>query len=214
MRSWRWRRHGVALLLDRRAAVHGSRRSKVVFQAFEPSTGTELWETDGTPAGTKLLVDIVPGSAGSGPTQLRHMAEQGLLLGRRRHHRPRALGHRRHRSQHAFGRRPEPGQGRLTAALAARQRERHLLRRDPDLDDRIRALPLRRHRRRDEARQGPMAGDRQQRASKCSSCRRQRASRRACVRATESGCSSKRDRRGDPQRRLHGAIVFWSMSRP
>ena len=31
------------------------------FSALEPSTGYELWKTDGTTAGTKLIKDIVPG---------------------------------------------------------------------------------------------------------------------------------------------------------
>jgi ELWxxDGT repeat protein len=34
--------------------------------ATDPQHGTELWRTDGTPAGTSLLKDILPGPAGSG----------------------------------------------------------------------------------------------------------------------------------------------------
>jgi ELWxxDGT repeat protein len=41
------------------------------FRAGDPSTtGAELWVTDGTPAGTALLKDIVPGATGSNPFYL------------------------------------------------------------------------------------------------------------------------------------------------
>ena len=43
----------------------------LLFRAFEPSTQNELWRSDGTPAGTVLVKDIYPGSAGSGPRDLR-----------------------------------------------------------------------------------------------------------------------------------------------
>lgn len=41
--------------------------SKTYFAAFTAASGTELWVTDGTPAGTKMLRDIQPGSDGSEP---------------------------------------------------------------------------------------------------------------------------------------------------
>lgn len=37
------------------------------FVAYDTSSGTELWKSDGTPAGTVLVKDIYPGSAGSVP---------------------------------------------------------------------------------------------------------------------------------------------------
>lgn len=44
-------------------AVPGGR---FVFTATEPSTGEELWGSDGTPAGTRLLTEGLPGPIGSG----------------------------------------------------------------------------------------------------------------------------------------------------
>ena len=40
---------------------------KTLFSAFDPRHGTELWITDGTPAGTELLRDIYPGTESSDP---------------------------------------------------------------------------------------------------------------------------------------------------
>jgi ELWxxDGT repeat protein len=40
---------------------------KVYFKARDANTGDELWETDGTPDGTRLVDDINPGSTGSNP---------------------------------------------------------------------------------------------------------------------------------------------------
>jgi ELWxxDGT repeat protein len=37
------------------------------FSAFHPEYGRELWQTDGTAAGTRLVVDLVPGPNGSSP---------------------------------------------------------------------------------------------------------------------------------------------------
>lgn len=42
---------------------------KLLFVANDGNTGTELYETDGTALGTQLLVDIQPGSTGSGPNE-------------------------------------------------------------------------------------------------------------------------------------------------
>jgi ELWxxDGT repeat protein len=40
---------------------------KLFFQAFRPDTGIELWTSDGTDAGTRLVRDIEPGPGGSDP---------------------------------------------------------------------------------------------------------------------------------------------------
>lgn len=41
----------------------------VYFSALDPATGQEPWVTDGTVAGTRLLLDIEPGQAGSQPSR-------------------------------------------------------------------------------------------------------------------------------------------------
>lgn len=38
---------------------------RFVFLIFEPSTGSELYVSDGTPEGTEILIDLVPGPEGS-----------------------------------------------------------------------------------------------------------------------------------------------------
>ncbi|MDP3233400.1 MAG: HYR domain-containing protein [Myxococcales bacterium] len=67
----------VADLLVSTRSPRGSSAGEVASlsgQAFvvlsEPSTGEELWATDGTPSGTRLVIDLCPGVAGSGPTLL------------------------------------------------------------------------------------------------------------------------------------------------
>ena len=40
------------------------------FSASTPTTGRELWRTDGTSGGTVMVKDIQPGSAGSSPLYL------------------------------------------------------------------------------------------------------------------------------------------------
>lgn len=44
--------------------------NRLVFVAAEPSSGAELWSSDGTEAGTRLLADICPGPCSSGPQPL------------------------------------------------------------------------------------------------------------------------------------------------
>jgi ELWxxDGT repeat protein len=43
---------------------------RLYFSAFEPTTGRELWTSDGTETGTILVDDINPGSASSFPGEL------------------------------------------------------------------------------------------------------------------------------------------------
>ncbi len=45
----------------------GNARETLLFSMSDASAGTELWSTDGTPAGTRRLVDIAPGLASSYP---------------------------------------------------------------------------------------------------------------------------------------------------
>ncbi len=52
-------------------------RNKVLFTAREPSSGRELWVTDGTGVGTRLLADFFPGEDSSGPVIL---GEMGSLV--------------------------------------------------------------------------------------------------------------------------------------
>src|SRR5687768_11481487 len=42
----------------------------LIFPGHSLEAGTELWRSDGTPGGTRLLKDISPGPAGSIPTDL------------------------------------------------------------------------------------------------------------------------------------------------
>jgi ELWxxDGT repeat protein len=51
----------------RRLTVVGSR---IFFAADDGTSGSELWMTDGTTAGTQLVKDIFPGRAGSDPQAL------------------------------------------------------------------------------------------------------------------------------------------------
>ena len=44
--------------------------SSILFSAYDPATGSELWRSDGTPAGTVLVKDLAPGSTSSFPTDL------------------------------------------------------------------------------------------------------------------------------------------------
>lgn len=46
-------------------------RDLALLQGFDPATGNELWITDGTPQGTRLLADLAPGTASSEPREFR-----------------------------------------------------------------------------------------------------------------------------------------------
>src|SRR5262249_54449291 len=45
-------------------------RGRLLFGAYDGVTGNELWSSDGTPAGTRLVKDIWPGRDGSMPGEL------------------------------------------------------------------------------------------------------------------------------------------------
>lgn len=60
-------------------AVLGDR---VLFSADDGLRGRELWQTDGTAQGTRLLLDIVPGAQGSQPEQLRRVGDRVLFSAR------------------------------------------------------------------------------------------------------------------------------------
>ncbi len=45
-------------------------QGKVIFAAEEPSSGRELWITDGNSSGTRLLADFCPGTCSSSPLPL------------------------------------------------------------------------------------------------------------------------------------------------
>lgn len=57
---------GRFLMPDKGAAVLGN---SILFPAFSDGAGFELWVSDGTEAGTKLVKDINPGRAGSFPRE-------------------------------------------------------------------------------------------------------------------------------------------------
>ncbi|MCC6748385.1 MAG: PKD domain-containing protein [Deltaproteobacteria bacterium] len=72
---------GTLLIKDLNPGVSGSVASSTgsvavlggsyFFPADDGIHGTELWRTDGTSAGTKLVWDLYPGPSGSSPTQLK-----------------------------------------------------------------------------------------------------------------------------------------------
>ncbi len=43
---------------------------RALFSAFEPTHGQELWVTDGTPGGTSLVLDLLPGTGSGSPRDL------------------------------------------------------------------------------------------------------------------------------------------------
>lgn len=61
---------------NRHAAVLGN---VVIFFASDDTHGDELWVTDGTRAGTSLLLDIEPGVAGSSPANLRVVGDKAYF---------------------------------------------------------------------------------------------------------------------------------------
>jgi ELWxxDGT repeat protein len=64
--AFEWTAYDVNFPIPRPVALG----AKLFFAASDPEHGTELWITDGTPAGTSLLADIAPGRFSSAPTGL------------------------------------------------------------------------------------------------------------------------------------------------
>jgi ELWxxDGT repeat protein len=58
----------------------GARSGHVLFGASDGVSGMELWQSDGTAAGTYLEQDIAPGPAHSNPTELTTIS-QGFSVG-------------------------------------------------------------------------------------------------------------------------------------
>ena len=66
-------------VLDRLNSTAGSEYELVaVFAADDGVHGIELWATDGTTAGTRMVVDLIPGAQGSNPLEM--CAWNGLLF--------------------------------------------------------------------------------------------------------------------------------------
>jgi trimeric autotransporter adhesin len=55
--------------------------SRLLFPAFDPEAGSELWTTDGTPGGTARLVDLVPGFDSNSPFDLTTMGDRIFFSG-------------------------------------------------------------------------------------------------------------------------------------
>lgn len=56
--------------------------SRVVMAATEAQTGTELWVSDGTTAGTSLLMDIDPGVSSSDPNSFTTLGDKVIFIAR------------------------------------------------------------------------------------------------------------------------------------
>ena len=67
-----------------------------LFAANDGVHGRELWRTDGTPGGTRMVDDLVPGPAASGPGGPHRDRRRRLLRRHRRRRRPGGVAHRRH----------------------------------------------------------------------------------------------------------------------
>ena len=54
---------------------------RLVFAAGVPATGGELWISDGTAAGTRLLHDLVPGASSSRPRVVGEFGDDLIVMG-------------------------------------------------------------------------------------------------------------------------------------
>ncbi len=54
--------------------------ARIVFTAFEPDHGTELWESDGTVPGTRMVADLDNGSTSSFPSELTNINNDSVAF--------------------------------------------------------------------------------------------------------------------------------------
>jgi ELWxxDGT repeat protein len=69
----------VSVLPDRPVAI-GNVNGTAFFSVDHPDTGVELWISDGTEEGTRLLRDIIPGPTGSRPGYFASYDDQALFI--------------------------------------------------------------------------------------------------------------------------------------
>jgi ELWxxDGT repeat protein len=60
--------------------VLGEFRSRLFFRMYTPEHGVELWASDGTPAGTRLYLDVNPGAPSSFPGEIVETASGNLVF--------------------------------------------------------------------------------------------------------------------------------------
>jgi ELWxxDGT repeat protein len=60
--------------------VHTTGGDEVFFEAQDQTHGTELWKTDGTAPGTKLVKDIWPGSSSGSPMDITAVPERHIVV--------------------------------------------------------------------------------------------------------------------------------------
>ncbi|MDP1920620.1 MAG: hypothetical protein Q8L14_30535 [Myxococcales bacterium] len=61
-------------------SFEGTWNGRLLFVAYDPALGPELWSTDGTVMGTQLVLDGLPGSAGASPWVLSQLSTNRLLV--------------------------------------------------------------------------------------------------------------------------------------
>src|SRR5688500_541615 len=54
--------------------------SKLLFSGYDPAKGFELWASDGTAAGTAMVKDLLPGTAGSSPRSITDVGGVGYFV--------------------------------------------------------------------------------------------------------------------------------------